>query len=133
MNFIQSHCVRMKAIFKNRLIFIVSSGVLLLWSSLFFSYQKSPNAFNDITKPIATGGFPFKVFYYPVPPMGSDWPPSASWYPFFLNLVIWLGVGLLISILVQKKLNNNKLLTALSILAVTVSIFGLLYIMFLFD
>lgn len=117
---------------RNRTIFSISSGVLLLWASLFSSYRQLPLT-SDINKSIATGGFPFKAFDYPLPPMGSDWPPSGSWYPFFLNLLIWVGVGFLFSVLLQKGIDNKKLVIILPVLATITTIFGLLYIMWMFD
>ena len=71
---------------KKKIISGLGIGIILQWISLFFSYRELPNAFEDINKPIATGGFPFKAFEYPVPPMGSDWPPVDMWPMFFANL-----------------------------------------------
>lgn len=118
---------------KNKILSAVSFGVILQWFSLFFSYRELPNAYENINKPIATGGFPFRTFEYPVPPMGSDWPPADTWPTFFLNFAIWLVIGLVISLLFGKKLENKKMIKTIGILAVLLSVFGVFYIMFKFD
>lgn len=118
---------------KNRIVFTMSIGVILQWLSLFFSYSELPNAYQDINNHIATGGFPLKIFEYPVPLMGSDWPPTNTWPTFFLNFAIWLAVGLLISILLDKKLENKRLIKSLGILAILLSVIGIFYIMLKFD
>ncbi|EKE05561.1 MAG: hypothetical protein ACD_19C00217G0001 [uncultured bacterium] len=118
---------------KNKIISGLKIGIILQWLSLFFSYQKLPNAFEDINKPIATGGFPFKVFEYPVSPMGNNWPPSDMWPMFFANLAIWLVVGILIALIFGKKLENNKVFKTITLSAIILSIIGILYIMLKFD
>lgn len=80
---------------------IVSLGIILNWLSIFFSYKKLNNL--DIHQPIATGGFPLKIFSYPFPPMGHDWPPAKAWPVFFLNLIIWTAVIAVIFLIFNKK------------------------------
>jgi hypothetical protein len=92
-----------------------------------------PNAYQDISKPIAIGGFPLKIFEYPVPPMGNNWPPADTWSTFFLNFAIWLMVGFIISLLLGKKLEKKKLIKSLNILAIFLSALGVFYIMLKFD
>lgn len=118
---------------KNKIVPAMSIGIILQWLSLFFSYRELPSAYQDIKKIIATGGFPLKIFEYPVPPMGSDWPPANTWPTFFLNFTIWLAIGLLISILLAKKLEDKRLIKSLGILAILLSVIGIFYIMFKFD
>lgn len=119
---------------KNKIIPIVSLGISLNWLSLFFSYSRLPNFYQgNISQPIATGGFPLKIFEYPVPPMGSDWPPISAWPMFILNLIIWLFVAFIISWLLNKKVENRKVMIISIILAIVLSILGLLYIMLKFD
>jgi hypothetical protein len=116
---------------KNKIISAISIGVILNWLSLFFSCRKLPNI--DINQPIATGGFPFKVFEYPFPPMGHDWPPAGSWPMFFLNLVVWLVVSFFIFLLFGKKKVNKKNTAIFAISAVILSLLGVFYIMLKFD
>lgn len=118
---------------KNKIISGLGIGIILQWLSLFFSYRELPNAYEDINKPIATGGFPFEAFEYPVPPMGSDWPPAEMLPMFFLNIAIWLVVGLIIAFMFSKKMDNRKALSTIGILAILLSVFGIFYIMFKFD
>lgn len=116
---------------KNTIVSGLGIGVVLHWLSLFLSYRELPD--EGIYKPIATGGFPFKAFEYPFPPMGSDWPPADMWPMFFLNLVIWMAVSVLVVFVLGKKLKNQKLYKAISILATLLSVFGIFYIMLKFD
>lgn len=118
---------------KNKIISGLGIGAILQWLSLFFSYRELPNAYEDISKPIGTGGFPFKAFEYPVPPMGNDWPPAEMWPMFFVNFAIWLAVGLLVAFVLSKKITNPKVLKTISILAILLSVFGIFYIMLKFD
>lgn len=118
---------------KNKILSALSIGVILQWLSIFLSYRELPNAYVDINKPIATGGFPFKAFEYPVPPMGSDWPPVEMWPMFFLNLAIWLAVGLIVAFLLSNKITNQKVFKTIGILAILLSVLGIFYIMLMFD
>jgi len=118
---------------KKKIISGLGIGLILHWLSLFLSYRELPNTYEDITKPIATGGFPFKTFEYPVPPMGSDWPPSEMWPMFFLNLAIWIIIGLLVAFILNKKITNEKIFKVINILAILMTLNGLLYIMLKFD
>jgi hypothetical protein len=115
---------------KNKIILIISLGVIFNWLSLFFSYRRLQNI--DINQPFATGGFPLNIFEYPFPPMGHDWPPAGAWPIFFLNLFFWIVVGFLISFLFGKKMENRKM-TTLVISAVVLSLLGIFYIMLKFD
>lgn len=118
---------------KNKIISALGIGIILQWLSLFLSYRELPNAYKDINKPITTSGFPFKVFEYPVPPMGSNWPSADSWLTFFLNLAIWLIIGIVAVLLLGKKLENKKTIKTISILAVLLSVIGVSYIRLKFD
>lgn len=118
---------------KLKILSALGIGTILQWLSLFFSYRALPNDEYNISKPIATGGFPFKVFDYPVPPMGNDWPPADVWPMFFANLAIWLLVGSLIALLLGKKIENKNIQLTIAVSAIFLTIFGILYIMFKFD
>lgn len=117
---------------KSKAVFTICSGTILLWISLFLSYRELSDV-QGIYKPVATGGFPLRVFEYPVPPMGGNWPPQDNWILFFLNFAVWLIVGFVLSLLFGKKLENKKIMNALIILAILFSAFGLLYIRIKFD
>jgi len=118
---------------KKKIISALGIGVILQWISLILSYRELPNAYKNINTPIATGGFPFKAFEYPTPPMGSDWPPTEMWPMFFLNLAIWIVVGLLVSFVLSKKITNQKVFKTICISAILLSLFGIFYIMLKFD
>jgi hypothetical protein len=119
---------------KNKIISVISIGVILNWLSLFFSCRKLPNFYQgDISQPIATGGFPLKIFEYPVSPMGNNWPPTSSWPMFIINLLIWLAVAFLILALFGKKIKSQKVMAVSVISAVILSLLGILYIMIKFD
>jgi hypothetical protein len=120
---------------RNKIISTISIGVALQWLSLFFSYRKLPNFFQgNINQSIATGGWPLKIFEYPVPPMGHDWPPSVGDWPiFFLNLLIWIAVGFILTSFLDKKVAEKRVLFFLILSAIILSILGLFYIMLKFD
>lgn len=116
---------------KNKIISIVSLGVSLNWLSLFFSYRRLQNI--NINQIFATGGFPFKVFEYPFPPMGHDWPPLETWPIFFANLFIWIAFASLIIFFNGKKTKNRTMMSFLAISAIVLSLLGIFYIMLKFD
>lgn len=119
---------------KNKIISAVGLGVILNWLSLFFSYRRLPNYYQgSINQPIATGGFPLKIFEYPVPPMGNDWPPVDSWTVFIINLVIWLAIAWLISLSLSKRMESRKVMATSVISAIVLSFLGIFYIMLRFD
>lgn len=117
---------------KNKTIFTICSGTILLWVSLFLSYRELPNV-QDIYKTMATGGFPLRALEYPFPVMGGNWPPQNNWVLFFLNFAVWLIVGFVLSLLFGKRLENKKITNALIILAIFFSVLGLFYIRIKFD
>lgn len=117
---------------KNKLLAALGIGIILNWLSLFFSYKKLPNAYEDITQPIATGGFPFEVFEYPAASMGN-WPPLEIWLNFFLNLGIWILVGYIILIFFTQKIKDKKVVNQIVIMALTLSAVGIIYLLLKFD
>ena len=118
---------------KNKILPAISLGVILQWLSLFLSYRQLPDAFEDVQKPIAAGGFPLKIFEYPAHPMGGGWPPAEMWPAFFLNLGIWCAVGFVLTLLFSKKLDNKKAQAALIATALILTLMGCLYLVLLFD
>lgn len=118
---------------RHKILSALGLGVIFQWLSLFFSYRELPNTFEDIKTPIATGGFPFKAFEYPFPPMGNNWPPLKAWPIFFLNLIIWIIISAIIVFLLGKKIENKKIVTIIGILATVLSLFGIFYITLKFD
>ncbi len=117
---------------KNKALFTICSGTILLWISLFLSYRELPDV-QDIYKPMAISGFPLRAFEYPFPVMGGNWPPQDNWVLFLLNFAIWLIVGFVLSLLFGKRLENKKIMNALIILTILFSSLGLLYIRIKFD
>ena len=110
---------------------VLSLGVIMMWLSLFLSYQELPNA-NDLSRPIAIGGFPITVFEYPPGALGNDEPPIDSWGLFYLNLGFWIIIGAVIAILLRKYL-NRKIFYTFFITSIVISIFGLGYLFIKFD
>lgn len=118
---------------KNKIVSIISLSIILQWLSLFFSYQKLSQITRDLTEPFATGGFPLKIFEYPVPPMGHDWPPAETWPMFFLNLLLWLILSFFILFFIKKDFFTNKKSLLLFGLACFFTLIGIFYLMLLFD
>ncbi len=119
---------------KNKILSAFGIGVILQWLSLFLSYRKLPNAYETINGPVATGGFPFKAFEYPIPPRGHDWPPMDTWPAFFLNLTIWIAIGFVIALSLGKASEKKEVAAAMLLfLTIPLSLFGIFYILFQFD
>ncbi len=116
---------------RNITIIALSLGIIMIWISLFTSYQRLPDA-NSLSKPIATGGFPITVFEYPPGALGNNNPPIDSWGLFYLNLVFWIIVGTGIAILLRKHLNKRISYIFLT-MSIIISIYGLGYILIKFD
>jgi hypothetical protein len=117
---------------KNKIISGISLGIILHWVSLFLSTQKILNA-DDMYGPCATGGFPLKIYEYPYSPMGNDHPPIDTWPIFFLNLLIWIILGLLISLIFNKKFEDKKIIKILIITAIIMSMIGKIFLLIKFD
>ncbi len=118
-------------------------GYALTWISLILSYRENP-LFNpsgeagalrfDITDPttiFATGGWPFKVYDYPVPPMGPG--PEQSELPFLANLIVWTALSFVILRLAKEEKLPKNLDAKLVTLAVVLTIIGCVYLLLKFD
>ena len=116
---------------RNITIVALSLGIIMMWISLFISYQRLPDA-NSLSKPIATGGFPITIFEYPPGALGNDSPPIDSWGLFYLNLGFWIIIGTGIAILLRKHLNKRISYICL-IVSIIISIYGLGYLFIKFD
>ena len=109
----------------------LSLGVIMMWISLVVSYQNLPDIHN-LSKPIATGGFPITAFEYPPGALGNNFPPVDSWGLFYLNLCFWIVVGASITILLRKHLNKKRSYIFIAA-TIIISIYGLGYILLKFD
>lgn len=110
----------------------LSLGIIMMWISLFASYQIVLTIDNDIIPPISHGGFPVKAFDYPPGAMGSNEPPIGTWGLFYLNLGFWIVIGAGAAMILRKYLNNQvsfKLFSA----SVLISLYGLGYLFARFD
>jgi hypothetical protein len=118
-------------------------GYVLTWISLILSYREN-SLFNpsgeagalrfDITDPttvFATGGWPFKVYDYPVPPMGPG--PEQSELPFLANFVVWTAISCLIFYLVKENKLPKRIDEKLVALAIVMTVVGFVYLLFKFD
>ena len=109
----------------------LSLGVIMMWISLFISYQELSDAYN-LSKPVATGGFPVAAFEYPPGALGNNIPPIDSWGLFYLNLGFWIIIGTGIAMLLRKHLNKQASYIFL-VASIIISIYGLGYILIKFD
>lgn len=112
-------------------IMALSSGIIMMWISLVISYQNLPDIYN-LSKPVATGGFPITAFEYPPSALGSDVPPVDSWGLFYLNLFFWIIAGASVAMLLRKHL-NKKTSYVFFIASIIISIYGLGYLFLKFD
>lgn len=91
---------------------MIALGLIGLWVSLWLSYQplpvpRVPNQLDLSVKPFpvsGTGRFPFRAFLYPAPPLGWDRPPAEQLPLFGANLLFWLAVGAIITLLAPRFL-----------------------------
>ena len=109
----------------------LSLGVIMMWTSLVVSHQDLPDIYN-LSKPVATGGFPIIAFEYPPGALGNNVPPVDSWGLFYLNLCFWIVVGASVAMLLRKYLNKKIFYISL-IASIIISIYGLGYILLKFD
>ncbi len=110
----------------------LSLGIIMMWISLFASHQLVLPISNDIIYPISHGGFPIKAFDYPPGALGSNEPPIDTWKLFYLNLGFWVIIGVGVTMILRKYLNNQvsfKLFSA----SVLISLYGLGYLFARFD
>lgn len=107
----------------------LSLGIIMMWVSLFASYQGLPYNYIDFSNPApaALGGFPITVFEYPPAALGSDVPPLNTWGLFYLNLSFWLVIGAGVAMILRKYL-NNQVSFKLTIASVVISLYGLGYL-----
>lgn len=119
---------------RNITIAALSLGIIMMWVSLFASYQGLPYNYIDFSNPApaALGGFPIVAFEYPPSALGSDVPPIDTWKLFYLNLGFWIVIGAGTAMILRKYLNNQvsfKLFSA----SVLISLYGLGYLFARFD
>jgi len=98
------------------------------------SFSKSSVVPFDLNNPnsiYATGGFPFKVYDYPLPPMGPG--PEQSEIPFLMNFIFWLLVTILFFLLLKKQADNKKIMAVSITAAVLSTVIGLVYLVLKFD
>lgn len=115
------------------LILLFSLTQILHWFALIFSYRELPAAQKNLYEH-AVGGFPFQVFVYPHPPMGSDVAPVAMWPDFYVHYFFWMLIAAVLSffILKKKKLNPDHI-QYLLICGIILFFFGISYTLFKFD
>jgi hypothetical protein len=118
-----------------RILLSFGTGVILQWLTLFGSYRPLPHFYDNVVdfEPVAVGGFPFKVFEYPYPPMGDNWPPAEAWPAFFLNLLFWIIIGIIITWRFGDKLKNKKIVAGIVLMSIFLSIIGAVYLRLKFD
>ena len=77
------------------------------------------------------GGFPMRMFAYPVPPLGPG--PHQSWMPFIGNFVVWTLVALVAARFMGKRL-DRRVAVAVTVAATALSTaFWVLYMLLAFD
>lgn len=119
---------------RNIAISVLSLGIIMMWLSLFVSYQGLLYNHIDFSNPApaALGGFPITAFEYPPGALGGDVPPFDTWGLFYLNLIFWIVVGVVVAALFRQKIIKQlpfKLFSA----SVLISLYGLGYLFVKFD
>ncbi|MFA6097819.1 MAG: hypothetical protein WC788_09440 [Candidatus Paceibacterota bacterium] len=112
----------------------LSLGIIMMWISLFASYQGLPYNYIDFSNPApaALGGFPIMAFEYPPAALGGDEPPIVTWSLFYLNLGFWIVIASGAAMIFRKHLNSQisfKLFSA----SVFMSLYGIGYLFSEFD
>lgn len=111
---------------------VLSGGIILQWLSIWTSYRMVGG--KDYEGPMATAGFPFKVFDFPYSPMGGDNVPIEMWKPFYINYVIWMVIGVIGYFLLPKKITSHKLFSpAIITISLYLTVYSLGKIVFAFD
>lgn len=117
----------------NKFLWIFGLGNIGLWLSLFLSYQGLP-ATDDINDVFAVGGFPFKAFDYPSPPMGNDVPPTSMWPAFVADYFVWIASAAIgVSFLPSKVIDHLPKRTICVVLGVLLMLIGFGYLILKFD
>lgn len=107
-----------------------------LWLTLFFSSQDLPYE-NPLKEPIGKGGFPLTCFYYPLHPMGSDFPPFEQWSKFYLNYLFYILITLAGIVKYRKVLSEwfskPKGFKRIVLASMLLNFIGLWYVFFKFE
>lgn len=115
------------------LMLLFSFTQILHWFALIFSYRELPAAQKNLYEH-AVGGFPFQVFVYPHPPMGSDMVPIAMWPDFYEHYFFWMAIAAILSVvLLKKKKINPDHIQYIFICGIILFFFGISYTLFKFD
>ncbi|HBR80465.1 MAG: hypothetical protein UX09_C0001G0046 [Candidatus Uhrbacteria bacterium GW2011_GWE2_45_35] len=126
-------------ILKLRVVSILCLAWVTNWISLIASFRLNP-VYSDQFLPLdlnnqnsiyATGGFPFKVYDYPRPPMGPG--PEQSELPFVLNFVFWLVVIALVFWFFKGRSDNKNLVFVSTVAAFFSTLIGVGYLLLKFD
>ncbi len=127
--------LNIKYLKKIRAAWTITIGAILHWLALFLSYKELPaKTFYNGIDPIAVGGFPFRVFNYPFPPMGGDLPPTNTWPVFMAHYLFWIVIAGVITCFLPKKITNNRIATFfLAIFCILLSFLSFGRLLLLFD
>ena len=106
------------------------------WIALFFSFRSL--TITSVHEPVGYGGFPFTCFYYPIHPMGHNFPPFEQWLFFYVNLLLSALVSGLLLFFIYKKRISGKLTNWLNDVEVwlfflIINFVGLAYVFFRFE
>jgi hypothetical protein len=114
-------------------LWIMAQAMILQWSSILFSIHNLPDT-NNINTPIATVGFPFKIFDLPHPPLGGDQPPFETWGKFYLSYGIWFAMSVLLFAALPARLKcRPHIRLFVTTLGCMMSLYGLGWILIKFD
>ncbi len=114
----------------------IALALIVTWITIWASYRHLPYSGDPFTYPdivSAKAGWPFTVFYYPLPPFGNDIPNQGSAFPFALNAMIYFILAWAIVQLIPGRLISKKLEKLLVCIAFWVTLAGLLHTILLFD
>lgn len=114
-------------------LWIMAQTAILQWGSILFSVHTLPDT-NNVSAPIATVGFPFKIFDLPHPPLGGDEPPLETWGKFYISYGIWFIISVLVFALLPHKIKNHpRARLFVSVLGGMISLYGLGWLLIKFD
>lgn len=114
----------------------IAIALILTWVSIWASFQPLPYSGDPFADPdiiSAKAGFPFTVFYYPVPPFGNDVPDQGSIFPFALNVMLFFILAWVLLRIIPEKYISKRIERLTVYIAFWVTLAGLLHTILLFD
>ena len=112
---------------------IIGGTLFLQWITILISEIQLPSM-SATSQTAAYAGFPFIVFIYPGPAMGSNYVPLSMWPPFYYNLIIFFIFGSILGILFAKKITKHPVfIQFLTFVGIILTIIGIVRVAGRFD